>query len=358
MQNFALTRPLIYPFFFLFLFNQILLSCSGEYKVENYKTCQKKLNDANVFSLGTTSLPLKNKKRLLYIGHEHKHLLKNFNVIKYDPFLGLALINDKNAFKYPFLFASKQSCRAASIAKETVMTVEKNHKQIGLNQLSGYVEPLYVPSVLTDSCCSLQSLVTPRGVIEKAYLENFINRKNMIYADAGIRLINKNKKILISDVDPFIIKNEFTIGDELLKIDGQKVISASLAMQKILFSKVGKKVIFTVRHNKKERAKTILLKKRLGGGLLSDTFLEHRGLFFDKNFTLIKDVKQLQLKKGDTLYKLNNREVSEDNDIRKHFKPYSNNHLLIKRNGFQFFVVIKALYSKKNTDPLSKFETK
>ena len=85
--------------------------------------------------------------------------------------------------------------------------------------------------------------------------------------------------------------------------------------------------------------------KRYGGGYISDTFLEKKGIFFDKDLKIIKlkgMYKSYGFKLGDKLLKVNGTFVNSYTEVRKNISNFDEKaSLLFQRDGFQFFVSIK-----------------
>ena len=217
--------------------------------------------------------------------------------------------------------------------------------QVGLNQLALYSEPLITPAIVSSSCCSLEGVVTPRGIIQKEYIKNFLDSKEIVYGDIGIRVKNEKGRVLICASDPFFKNNPFVKGDRVVAFDGRKIEAASLLMRKILFSRVGTKHTLKIKRANKFITLKVTTKKRYGGGSVSDTFLESQGLYFSKDLLVTKVEKIFKkngVKKGDRLISINGVRVKNQKELRHYLQKYKNySKLLIERNHFQFFVNIK-----------------
>ena len=128
-------------------------------------------------------------------------------------------------------------------------------------------------------------------------------------------------------------------------------------MRKILFSKIGTIHKIKIKRDSKYFNIKVKTKKRYGGGYLSDTFLEEKGIYFSPNLTIIKVSNEFDgygLKIGDQLIQVNGNKIDNIADIREHisdFKYFAS--LLFQRRGFQFFVNIKG---KVNTENLADSE--
>ncbi len=300
-----------------------LFACKGE-----YNSCKQKITNLNVIQNQNLFIPVSNNKTLIYSIKK-----PNAKIIKHNPFLNLYLVKSKNKVKYPFTINNK-------------LKISNKFKkaQIGLNSLAIIDKQLFAPSLLLNKCCNLEGLVTPNGIIQKEYIDNFINSKNKDYSDLGIRVIDDAKKVIVNRVNPFDKNMKFKKGDHITHLNTKKVKNSSRFMMDILFAKIGTKFKINIIRDGKKVALDAVTTKRLGGGSISDTFLEQNGLYFSDNLTIIsigEKYKIYGLKIGDRLIQVNNKKVNTITDIRKNiddFKHFAS--LLFTRNNFQFFVNI------------------
>jgi hypothetical protein len=316
----------------LFFIN--LYACKG-----GYTSCVAKVKDSHAVINSTLSIPILHNQRLIYSLQK-----PDAKILKYDPFLSLYLIKDAKPFAYPFDINMRLQLGTAMVNSKRSCEGKFLINQVGLNHLATYSEPLIIPSLLTSSCCSLEGIVTPHGIIQKEYLKHFVTTKSIDYGDIGVRLQNK-QGVVVSASDPFFKKNPFKRGDYIVSFDGKSVTAASVVMRKILFSKIGTQHNVKVKRASKYLTLRVVTQKRYGGGALSDTFLESQGLYFDTSLHLLKiekRFKQYGLQKGDRLIQVNGMLVKNQKALRLYLqmhKDYSS--LLFERNGFQFFVNIK-----------------
>jgi hypothetical protein len=319
--------------FNLFLLN--LYACQG-----GYQACVAKVHDSKSIQNNTIFLPLQNKRLLIYT-----QKIPKFKILKYDPFLSLYLVEDKKVFAYPFDINMHLQLGTAALnatkAKEGRFLVH----QIGLNHFAKYSEHLGAAFIITNSCCSLEGLNTSKGVIDKAYLKHFITNKSNEYGDIGVRVIDKKHLVIVNAADPFMKDNPFQKDDCIIMFDGKKVLNAASLMQKILFSKRNSYHKVKVKRSNKFLTFRVKTKKRYGGGYLSDTFLEQKGLYFDNKMQITKCSKEFLnhgLKNGDKLLQVNGVNIINQAQLRDYLqkkKDYST--MLFERNNFQFFVKIK-----------------
>lgn len=313
-----------------------LFACKG-----GYDSCKLKITHSQAIKNNSIQIPVLKNKKLVYSKY-----LPNAKVIKHDPFLSLYLIEDRKKFKYPFKINNHLSLGVASVDKNRAIEGRIKKRQIGLNSFATFSEKVYTPSLLLNSCCALEGIVTPQGIIEKDYIERFLKSKRSTYGDIGIRVIDKNKAVVIHRVNPFIEDNPFLIGDVIVSIDGKKVYNSADLMKKILFSSIGTKHSVKLKRKSKYLNFKVKTKKRYGGGYISDTFLEQKGVYFSPNLSILKIANEFEgygLIVGDRLMQVNGKKVKNIADIREHisdFKYFAS--LLFERDNFQFFVNIEG----------------
>jgi hypothetical protein len=319
-----------------------LFACKG-----GYESCVLKIKDSNSIVNQTLQIPVPKNQKLIFSPY-----LPNAKIIKYDPFLSLYLVEDRKKFKHPFKINNHLSLGVASVNKKRAIEGKIVKNQIGLNSFATFSEKVTAPALLLNSCAALEGLVTPRGIIEKEYIERFLNSKSSQYGDIGIRMRDEKGLAVVDRVNPFMKDNKFKKGDLIIALDGKKVKDSAIIMKKILFSKVGSSHKVKVKRGSKYLTINVKTKKRYGGGYVSDTFLEEKGIYFSQDLTIMKIANEFNsygLKVGDRLIQVNAKEVSNTTDIAKHisdFKFFAS--LLFEREQFQFFVNINPHLTREN----------
>jgi hypothetical protein len=322
----------------LLLFTLKIFACYGE-----FSTCYDKAVDSKTFTSSDTLSVIVDKNSRIFYSAKHP----SFKVKKYDYFLGLYLIDDKSGFAYPFIFYTHRDKKLASISKRGYK-VGYPSRQCGLDHLGKFSKTLSTPSIITDNCCALAGILTKNGLIDKVYLKRFLNfkGKEVTYGDAGIRIEKHKNSLHVRSIDPFFKDQKFKIGDEILAFDGKKVRSVCSLRQWILFAKIGSVHTFKIRRHKKILYIKVKIAKRLGGGLLSDTFLERLGLNLDSNLcisSITSKTTDMQLDVGDCLIQINFEDVKSQKDIQMRIKSGDvDNALLFERKKFQFFIHING----------------
>ena len=324
-----------------FLLNLLLLNlyaCKG-----GYYSCKRKIIDSHAIINQNIQIPISTKETLIFT-QDIASVNKNYTIIKKDPFLSLYLVKSKKYFKYPFKLNKHYSLGVASVNKKMAQEGKIKKHQIGLNTLALFDDAVFAPSLLMTSCCFLEGLVTQNGIIEKTYLKNFLDSKEIVYGDIGVRLEDKNGAVLVLASDPFMHKNQLKKNDIILFFNGKKAKNSADIMKKILFSKVGKTHKLKIKRQNKILYINASTYKRYGGGYVSDTFLEQKGFNFDKDLFITKiddSAKKYSLKIGDKLIQANDVKVDNQKLLRKHIGNFKDSSLLLfQRSGFQFFVHI------------------
>lgn len=303
----------------------------------DFKSCQLKYQVSSIQLGKTQAFAVDNEYALFYSKEE-----PSVKVIKRDPFLGLNLIKSPKPFKHIFKFYNNQPKKLAAVLPKEVSEGKLIHNQIGLNQLAQFSKPIEVNSLISGTCCGVLGIATESGVIDKAFIRNFLKSKEVVYSDIGIRLGDKDG-VRVIEVNPFFADSPFLLDDIILYMDGKKAHSASQVSQKILFSKPESRHHFLIlRENKKMRIETTL-KRRLSGGLIPDSFFDLFGLELDENLIVKEDNTKYEIKKGDKLLFVMGKEVNTLADIRRVLSQEKSSKnemvlLLFKRNGFDFFI--------------------
>ena len=311
-----------------------LYACKG-----GFESCKLKTIHSYAIVNQTLQIPVQKNHRLIF-----SQKTPNAKIIKHDPYLSLYLVEDKKSFKHPFRVNMNLSLGTAAVNTDTVVEGKILKHQIGLSSFATYSEPLPLPSLLLNSCCALEGIVTPMGIIEKEYINRFLTIDKVSYSDIGIRVKDENKLVTVTSSNLFMKDNPFEINDCILELDGKKVKNSAIFMRDILFSKIGSAHKVKIKRADKVLTFNVKSQKRNGGGYLSDTFLEFLGISFDSNLVIVKIEKKAlhyALKLGDKLLTINGVEVKKERDISEILSKNKNSsNLLFQRDQFQFFVTV------------------
>ena len=311
-----------------------LYACDG-----GFDSCRLKTIHSGAIVNQTLHIPLQNSQKLIF-----SRTKPDAKIIKYDPYLSLYLVEEKKKFRYPFRVNMNLTLGTAGVDDKMVSEGKIAKRQIGLNSFATFSEPLSAPSLLLNSCCALEGIVTPKGIIEKEYIVRFLNTKEVSYSDIGIRVEDINKMVVITSSNPFLKNNPLQKGDTVLEFDNKKVKDSATLMRNILFSSVGSMHKIKIKRDSKILTFSVESQNRAGGGYLSDTFLEFLGVSFDENLCIVKIERKAEhygLKLGDRLLEVNMLHVKNREDILTLIdNEKKSSNLLFQRDKFQFFVKV------------------
>lgn len=318
--------------FYLFLLPLTLFS-----NPLDFKACQLKYQVSSMNVGQAYAFAVNDKYALFYSKEEPAQ-----KVVKRDPFLGLNLIEADKRFRHSFKFHHRLSDKLSGILPHSITEGRMLSSQIGLNTPAKFSKPLKNSTLITDSACGIVGVSTPDGVIEKEYIKHFLKSKEIVYADVGIRLIDKNG-VCVTARNPFFYNMPFMQHDIIVQMDGEKVASASEVSRRILLSKPKSMHTFIVlRDNKKIKIK-VEAQERLSGGLSEDNFLDTMGFVMDEHLVVMQDNVQYGVKKGDKLRLVRGDGVRTSADVRHVLSQEKSDKdksiaLLFQRDGFDFFI--------------------
>lgn len=336
----ALSRFFRFTFALSLLLTLTLFASPSEFTKEtinDFESCQLKYQVSSVKVDKTQAFAINNEYVLFYSADEPKA-----KIIKRDPFLGLNLMKADKHFKHIFKFYNNRPKKLAAVLPDSVLEGKMLQEQIGLNQLGKFSKQTKENAFISGTCCGLMGLSTGDGIIDKAYLRYFLESKEIVYGDIGIRVGDK-KGVRVVEVNPFFENSPFLLDDVILYMDKKKSTSASQLSRDILFSKPGSKHHFLILREGKKLSVDAVFSKRLSGGLVPDSFFGFFGLELDEHLFVVKDNPKFQIKKGDKLLFVMGKPVKTLAEIRHvlSLEKSSKNKLVIllfKREGFDFFI--------------------
>ena len=323
----------------------IFISASFADKLDTKQSkCAKKFKESSFKIANTTAFAVTQNSALLY----SNRVIKS-KYIKHDPFLGLYLVSTPKNMKYTFDIVPHSPKKLRSMSNSGEYDGKIIKKQIGLNSLAYFSSKGQKSSLITARCCQLNGFMTSFGrLIERDYIDRFLSMKSVDYADVGIRIKQGLFRPIVDASDPFFPNNHFKEGDEIFKMDGKLTKSAPNLMKKILFSGSLKKHNFEVIRNGERIILNVKSYQRKGGGLLSDSFLEPRGITLNKELNVIRVEKNSAIEKlgvhlGDKLLRIGKHEISSLSQIRSALSAEQSLKkriilILFERKSFQFFI--------------------
>ncbi len=321
-------------FLVLSLFFWVADGCEG-----GFDSCKLKIKHSNTLKGNTLSIPISKHNRIIFSDTK-----PDKEILKYDKFLNLYLIKETQTFKYPFRINYKLTLGMASVDRDVAIEGKILKRQLGLSEFAKFSEDVVAPSLLLNSCCALEGIVTDKGIIEKEYIDRFLKSDDLRYGDIGIRVYDKDGAVIVNRVDPFLKNNKFKKGDLILELDSKRVEYAAEFMKNILFKKINSTCKIKIKRNNKEMIFGVKINQRYGGGYISDTFLEQKGVYFDKDLKIVElkgEFLRLGLKLGDKLLRVNGHDVDSPQKLQLYIDEFDDDaSLLFLRDGFEFFVHI------------------
>lgn len=317
------------------------MACEG-----GYDSCKQKVIDSNTIVGQTLEIPVAENKRLIYSSKAPK-----FKVLKSDPFLGLYLIEDTTGFEYPFRINTGYPSGIAAVNKTSAHEGKIIKRQTGVTTLALFDKKVSTPSILTNSCCSLEGIVTPNGIIEKEYIERFLSVSDTSYGDIGIDVKDTKEGVIVNAFNPFVKNNPFNEGDYIISYDGKEIENSATLMRDILFADIGSSHKIQIKRGSKLISVEVVSQKRefipfksVATQKVEKNIVKHESQF-DKSMkiiTLDEKSKMYGLKIGDRLLQVNGVPVKNQEEMLKKISDFKkNDSLLFERDDFQFFVNVK-----------------
>lgn len=259
-------------------------------------------------------------------------LLKDVNVTKRNPLLGLYLIHHSSPLKEkePITIRPPKTVRRYAMSDEVYISGKVVQPQLGLSfgKFSQYIPDNL--SIVSGCCVTAGISIGGDRFINGAYIRWFINSPDGHLSDVGARFIEKNGSIYVSEVNPFFTDNPFLEGDEILYLNDEPVENLEKFLQHILFTPVGKILRFEVLRNSDIVELSVRTDILRGGGLFSDTFLENIGVWLDENLFVTNlhpksNLVKHGLKIGYRLVSINGKKFANETEIRKYLSSIKDN---------------------------------
>ncbi|WP_024954098.1 DUF7488 domain-containing protein [Sulfurospirillum arcachonense] len=325
-----------------FIFFQVANSASFTYP--DFSQCYK-INTKSFVYFGDTRAIAVTKH--LAVAYSQKKPTVNF--VKFDPFLNLYLFSSKKTLK-PVRLKSTHLLKLGEwiAGMDDTSLYAGNFAKSGDLLDSFYLQnaQLEENSIISCLCCEVYGLGIGAGsFIGSEYIKRFINSKEIYYGDIGVRFEKQAKSFVVKNIDPFFKNQMFQSGDKILKINGKKVSSLKQLNQTVLFAKPKSTIKIEFLRQNKIYKNSITVASRMGGGYLSDSFLERKGVFFDKDMKINKINEKSfgminGLKIGDKLIQIDHHKIKSSNDLKMYLSKTKQKtvQLLFDRKDFQFFV--------------------
>ncbi len=312
----------------------------------DFKHCQAFFQKA---SLQKGGVALKELPKGVYLYYS-KTYPKHAKVIKSDPFIGLYLLQSTpSAYAYTLRDLDKDALTRpmASVGANQAKEVQLLSLQKGYDRYARIAQEIQKNGVISNICYQMLGLgVGGNGFIETKFIKRFLSQQEPYYGDIGVRIEDKNKRLVVVQFDPFFPKNPFLKNDEILAINNQKIHSLAEFEWVVSNLKYQSLAKVTIKRNHKIKEVTLQVNKRYGGFLLKDTFLERYGIALDERFIITKIGSHLPkgldfLKLGDRILWVNRKDVAFSPKALREALSAPKIELLVWRKGFEFYIKIR-----------------
>lgn len=308
-------------------------------QTQPFKGCQLKYHVSTVEIEGQRAFAISEHEVLYYSKQAPRT-----GLIKRDPFLGLNLVKSSKSFKHAYKFYHTSPKKLAALTMAETLPGEVTKEQVGLNTLAGFSQDIPSNALITGRCCGIVGISTEKGIIQKPYIEHFLNSTPVVYADFGIRVEDKKGKgVWVKEVNPFYENNPFLLHDQILKMDEQAVSSAAQLSRDMLFAKPGSEHRFLILRDNTKMLLSTSSHQGSSGGLVPESFFDLFGLELDEHLVVQKDNPGYEIKKNDRLLHVMGIEVKTLQDVRGVLSTLMQSKepmvvLLFRRQGFEFFI--------------------
>ncbi|WP_457596801.1 PDZ domain-containing protein [Hydrogenimonas sp.] len=271
------------------------------------------------------------------------HPPKNHPIVTHDPLTGLYLF--KADVKRPLYLSSKTHPLYFCPAKGKVRV---RARRLPLALRPGLIAP--VPKregALFTECCKLVGVVRSDGSwYGKAAIEKLL-KGDTYHGDAGVRFASTKEGVRIAAVDPFA-DTGMRRGDRVRRVDGKRATLAGL-LERMDTCRPNRRLKLLISRDGREYERSLTCFRRMGGGVVPDTFLERFGLRFDEELRISwlderGDAYRRGLRVGDRLVWIDGRPVANPDALRQRLTDYAEakklpSRMLWEREGFQFFLL-------------------
>lgn len=334
-----------------------LVFLGGLYAQEyEYKHCVEYYKNASVPVGDTRAIALKHNNKVVYFLYARTP--PKAKILKSDPFMGFYLIESKpTKLSYDILTLDKRTLEdknLVAISAKQPMRGSITARQTSYLSYARFSNALQRNSVIGNICYQIYGVgVGGKEFIEKPYIDRFLDAKEIIYSDIGVRFGVDSKRAIVALSDPFFPHNPFLQGDEIVSINAIKIASREQAIWIITNLSRSKNASVQVRRGVELHTFSLKPDRLYGGFLLRDTFLERFGIVVDSNLVIRKKGAKLdrfaELKVGDRIVWINKQPATLGNLTQllshtldpKELAMYDGKiQLLVRRGEFEFFIKI------------------
>ena len=265
----------------------------------------------------------------------------NHPVLTHDPLIGLYLF--KAPTRRPFLLSRAEGKLTYCYGRGESEAAKLRSYPVALRP-GRLANETKREGALFTSCCRLAGVVGPGGIWWGRSTIRRLLAGDTRHGDIGLRFEQKGKKIVVTAVDPFAHSGVWP-GDRVTGGAKEGRLSLKGLLEQIDGCREGESVSLRF---KKGGVKALRCFERFGGGVVSDTFLERFGIYFDPSLKIVRIVpgspaQKRGLKAGDRLLMIDGKKCGSWGDVREILSGYAKRgelpkRFLWERNDFQFFL--------------------
>ncbi|MCF6202018.1 MAG: PDZ domain-containing protein [Hydrogenimonas sp.] len=203
-----------------------------------------------------------------------------------------------------------------------------------------------------SGCCRLAAIFDGSGRWFGAKSIRKLLKNETIHGDIGARFVKQGDNVAVESVDPFL-KVGLMEGDIVFSVGSKKEPALRDVEVAIDSCKEGSSLKFVVNRGGSAANVDVKCFRRMGGGAISDTFLERFGMEFDHSLKIVRIEEgsilyKRGLRAGDRLLAIDGKSVKSEADVRDVLSRYATQkstpqNMLWERGEFQFFLLPTAL---------------
>jgi len=294
------------------------------------------------------AIAVSSNRAILFSNHKPSNL-NGFKIVKYNPFLNLYILETTKQLNPLTIKNPSNIPTNIELASINIHGFKKGafiSRQNGFDEFAKVNFSNQAGSAIEGICYQLYGVgIGGNSFIEASYIIEFLKNPNIEYGDLGFRFEQVGSNLILKHVDTTINHDNFKPFDKIVSIDGKNFGSLKSLNDYILYKKPNSTVSIVLNRVGEVIKTSSKIYKKEGGGVLSDTFLERYGAYFDKNLNVISLSKNSYffkkgLKIGDKILEINRKKVSTHMDIKDIITNRDEKilRILIKRDDFTFFV--------------------
>lgn len=269
-------------------------------------------------------------------------------IVAYDRLKGLCLFED-HASRPFYLTKSRPPLYFCPADKKEDVKILSYPVAIYPGKLS---KRYGIEGALFGSCCKLAGIVGREGEWYDTKAIRQLMRGDIRHGDIGVRFSLHGANIIIESVDPYA-NVSLLPGDRVESLNGKKSPDFRSVLQMVDRCKNEETLLLGISRQGRSLTAHLNCFERLGGGKVSDTFLERFGIHFDNALRIIeidpdKKAYERGLRKGDRLLMIDGKMVGSEHEIRDLLSGYAMKKrlpgtMLWDRAGFQFFLPLGSI---------------